>query len=119
MCVYYFNITNTFLYVWNFYKKKFLNLEATNNNFIIRAIGSNVSLDRFYQDVDPTLIINELIKISEPDPSKNIFFLWPEGIIPDIYQNELAQYQYLFNDHFNENHIIGLGINKNLMINLV
>ena len=94
------------------YKEKFLNLEATNNNFIIRAIGSNVSLDRFYQDVDPTLIINELIKISEPDPSKNIFFLWPEGIIPDIYQNELAQYQYLFNDHFNENHIIGLGINK-------
>ena len=58
------------------------------------------------------MIINELIKISEPDPSKKIFFLWPEGIIPDIYQNELVQYQYLFNDHFNSNHIIGLGINK-------
>ena len=112
VCILFLILPILFYMYGTFYKEKFLNLEATNNNFIIRAIGSNVSLDRFYQDVDPTLIINELIKISKPDPSKNIFFLWPEGIIPDIYQNELAQYQYLFNDHFNENHIIGLGINK-------
>ena len=112
ICILFLILPILFYMYGTFYKEKFLNLEATNNNFIIRAIGSNVSLDRFYQDVDPTLIINELIKISKPDPSKNIFFLWPEGIIPDIYQNELAQYQYLFNDHFNENHIIGLGINK-------
>ena len=94
------------------YEKKFLKIEETNNNFTIRTIGSNINLDRFYRDVDPTLIINELIKISEPDPSKNIFFLWPEGIIPDIYQNEFVQYQYLFKDHFNSNHLLGLGINK-------
>ena len=112
ICILFLILPILFYMYGTFYKEKFLNLEATNNNFIIRAIGSNVSLDRFYQDVDPTLIINELIKISETDPSKNIFFLWPEGIIPDIYQNELVKYQYLLNDHFNENHIIGLGINK-------
>ena len=112
VCILFLILPILFYMYGTFYKKKFLNLEAANNNFVIRAIGSNINLDRFYQDVDPTLIINELIKISEPDPSKKIFFLWPEGIIPDIYQNELVQYQYLFSDHFNSNHIIGLGINK-------
>ena len=112
VCILFLILPILFYMYGTFYKKKFLNLEATNNNFVIRVIGSNINLDRFYQDVDPTLIINELIKISEPDPSKKIFFLWPEGIIPDIYQNEVVQYQYLFSNHFNSNHIIGLGINK-------
>ena len=112
VCILFLILPILFYMYGTFYKKKFLNLEATNNNFVIRVIGSNINLDRFYQDVNPTLIINELIKISKPDPSKKIFFLWPEGIIPDIYQNELVQYQYLFSDHFNSNHIIGLGINK-------
>jgi len=84
VCILFLILPILFYMYGTFYKKKFLNLEAANNNFVIRAIGSNINLDRFYQDVDPTLIINELIKISEPDQSKKIFFLWPEGIIPDI-----------------------------------
>ena len=112
VCVLFLILPILFYMYGTIYEKKFLKIEETNNNFTIRTIGSNINLDRFYRDVDPTLIINELIKISEPDPSKNIFFLWPEGIIPDIYQNEFVQYQYLFKDHFNSNHLLGLGINK-------
>ena len=33
-----------------FYKKKFLNYEIKTNPYIIRAIGSNISLDRFYKN---------------------------------------------------------------------
>ena len=36
--------------------------------------------------------------------------MWPEGIIPNIYQNEMYLYNDIFQKNFNKNHIIGLGI---------
>ena len=54
-----------------------------------RIIGSNISLDRFYSDNQTENIINELINLSSPDPYKKTFFLWPEGIIPNMYLDEL------------------------------
>ena len=57
-------------------------------------------------------MINELISISSPKPNKKIFFIWPEGIIPNTYQNEMYLYADIFNKSFNENHLIGLGITK-------
>ena len=44
-----------------------------------------------------------------------MFFLWPEGIIPNTYQNEINLYSDIFIKNFDENHLIGLGItNKEL-----
>ncbi len=99
------------------YKKAFLNYELKNNNVTIRVIGSNITLDRFYNNDQTELIINELIKISEPDQSKEMFFLWPEGIIPNIFQDELILYKDIFKKNFNINHLIGLGINSREIIN--
>ena len=36
--------------------------------------------------------------------------MWPEGIIPNIYQDELYKYENTFSKYFDENHLIGLGI---------
>ena len=97
------------------YKKNFIKTEKQINNFVIRAIGSNISLDRFYKDTDPFSIINELIEISKPNKDKQTLFLWPDGMIPSISQRELINYQNLFKNNFNNNHLIGLGINQQLI----
>ena len=82
------------------------------NDYVLRAIGSNIKLDRFYGNVEAKSVINELIDLSSPDPSKKTFFIWPEGIIPDTNQSQLKEFRYLFNEKFNKNHILGIGINN-------
>ena len=94
----------------SFYKQKFLNTEIKKNPYIIRAISSNISLDRFYDDTAAETVINELVKLSSPEKNKKTFFVWPEGIIPNTYLDELDLYKDLFAKNFDENHIIGLGI---------
>ncbi len=96
------------------YKQNFLNKKIMKNSYTIRVIGSNISLDRFYENSQTEEVIDKLIEISSPDQNKKIFFLWPEGIIPDVYQDELNRYKDKFSDNFNENHLIGLGINSRL-----
>ncbi len=92
--------------------KLFQSLNLVQNDHIIRALGSNIDLERFYGSADTALVINELIDLSEPTLNKKIFFVWPEGIIPNINQLELKEYESLFEDKFNENHILGIGINS-------
>ena len=104
-----------FINYGNYYKKKFLNNEIIENPYIIRIIGSNISLDRFYKEVQTESVINELIELSDPNKTKKIFFLWPEGIIPNTYQDELILYSSLFKENFSKNHLIGLGITKKLL----
>ncbi len=105
-----------FMYLYGYkHEKSFLKIEKKTNDFVIRAIGSNINLDRFYKNIDPSSIINELIEISDPNLNKKTLFLWPEGIIPDIYQKEMINFKNSFKDHFNENHLIGLGINSRLV----
>ncbi len=91
-------------------KVKFLGKEEKQTNYTIRAIGSNISLDRFYKDVQTEDIIKELVSISSPDKNKKIFFVWPEGIIPSIYSDQMNIYDDIFLNSFSENHIIALGI---------
>ncbi len=57
------------------YKNFFLSNELKENPFTIRVISSNISLDRFYKNIDTENVINELIDISSPDPEKKNFFL--------------------------------------------
>ncbi len=96
------------------YKNIFLNEELKQNPYTVRAISSNISLDKFYKNVDTKKVINEMINLSSPDPKKKIFFLWPEGIIPDTYQDQLFLYSDLFKNNFTKDHLIGLGITNRL-----
>ena len=99
------------------YKNKFDKITKEINDFKIRVIGSNISLDRFYLDVETVSVIQELIDLSEPENEEKMIFVWPEGILPKISQNELDQYSLLFDDKFNENHLLIIGTNNYLDIN--
>ncbi len=106
-----------FFYYSSLHKQNFLNSELKKNPYTIRVIGSNISLDRFYDYTQAELVIDELIKLSSPDQDKKILFLWPEGIIPNTYQDELSIYKDLFLKNFEKNHLIGLGITSRLLVN--
>ncbi len=102
----------SFYFYGSYSKKKFYALDKIENDFKVRAIGSNISLDRFYSNDNPVLIIEELIKISEPNFDEKTLFIWPEGILPDISQKELKNYKWLFEDKFSKNHLLAIGINS-------
>ena len=91
--------------------KNFYLSDLVKNNYSIRALGSNIKLDRFYGNADTASVINELIELSEPNFEIKTFFIWPEGIVPNISQSELSDYKFLFDQKLNENHLLGLGIN--------
>ena len=105
-------ITVSFYFFGSQRLEKFNNTEAENLNYKIRVISSNVSIDRFYKDTEPTSVINDLIKISSPQNDENTIFIWPEGILPNISKDQLKEYKFLFDNEFNENHILLIGINE-------
>ena len=92
--------------------EKFNKQEVKRLDYKIRILSSNISIDRFYNNINPILAIEELIEISSPKKSEKIIFIWPEGIIPGISQDQLKEYKWLFENKFNENHLIAIGINS-------
>ena len=78
----------------------------------VRVVGSNIKIERFYNNIDPIKAIEDLIEFSKPDKNEKIIFIWPEGILPGISQEKLVGYKWLFEKNFNENHLIVLGINS-------
>ena len=94
------------------YENKFSKKKKEIYDYKIRVIGSNISLDRFYFSIDTVSIIEELVKISSPKLKEKTIFVWPEGILPNISQEELIEYNWLFKNHFSENHLLIIGINS-------
>ena len=105
-------LTISFYVYGNSYKDTFSKTLVKDYDYKLRVIGSNIGLKRFYENTDITSVLQELIKISNPEASVKTIFVWPEGILPDIYQDELIQYGGLFNEKFNKNHFLILGINS-------
>ena len=97
--------------------KFFQSLNTTSNDFTIRTVGSNIDLLRFYGNSNTEDVISELIDLSEPDLDKKTIFLWPEGVIPNINQSEIKNFQFLFNNKFGKNHLLLIGINSFEKIN--
>ena len=112
VCVF-FLITSLLFYIYgSFYKEEFNNSVKITNDYKIRVIGSNISIDRFYLNIDTVSVIRDLIKISSPDANEKTIFVWPEGILPDVHQEKLNEYNWLFDKKFNENHILIIGTNS-------
>ena len=111
VCILFFIITLSFYFFGSQRLEKFNNIKANKLDYKLRVISSNVSIDRFYNDTDPISVINDLIKISSPQKNEKTIFIWPEGILPDISKNQLKEYKFLFENEFNENHILSIGIN--------
>jgi len=112
VCVSFLIITLFFYFFGSQRLEKFNNLDITKLNYKIRVISSNVGIDRFYRDIDPISVINELIEISSPQNNEKTIFIWPEGILPNISKDQLKEYKFLFENKFNENHILLIGINE-------
>jgi len=113
-----FIITFISFYVYGFSQKdNFYQADNKIYEYKIRIIGSNISLDRFYTNVNTVSIIKDLIKLSSPNSNEKIIFIWPEGIFPDISQKELKDFRSLFDQSFNENHLFVIGINKKVSNN--
>ena len=111
VCILFFIITLSFYFFGSQRLEKFNNIKANKLDYKLRVISSNVSIDRFYNDTDPISVINDLIKISSPQNNVRTIFIWPEGILPDISKDQLKEYKFLFDNEFNENHILSIGIN--------
>ena len=67
---------------------------------------------RFYENIDTGSVIQDLIKLSNPNAKDKTIFIWPEGIIPNISQDDLIQYSSLFDMKFNKNHLLVVGTNS-------
>ncbi len=112
ICIAFLVTTMSFYILGSQNLEKFNNQEVKNLDYKIRILSSNISIDRFYKNVDPITAIEELIEISSPKKSEKIIFIWPEGIIPGISQDQLKEYKWLFENKFNENHLLAIGINS-------
>ena len=98
-------------------KKKFEKVEKKNYEYKLRVIGSNISIDRFYKDIDTVSIIRELIELSDPVKNEKTIFVWPEGILPEVFHEQLPKYASLFDEKFNANHLLIIGINSHNEVN--
>ena len=112
VCVIFLILPLLFYLYGSSYKETFNSSDVTNYDYKVRVIGSNISLDRFYFNIDPVSVINELIEISEPQKDDKTIFIWPEGILPDVSQEELIEFKWLFEDTFSKNHLLFIGINS-------
>ena len=124
VCFSFILLSITFLIFGKIKNNNFNSLESLKNPYTIKAISSNISLDRFYSAKEELNIINELIKLSEPKNIKPTIYLWPEGIIPDSYLRDMSVHKKLFLDNFKEHDFIIMGLNsietkndKNLFFN--
>ena len=109
----FFLITTALFYIYGSLNiQKFNESELKKNEYKLRLIGSNIGLDRFYNDLDPVSVIEDLIEISQPLKNEKIIFIWPEGILPGISQKQLTDYAWLFKEKFNQNHLLIIGVNS-------
>ena len=112
VCFFFILLSSGFLIFGNIKNNEFNSLKSVKNSYVIKAIASNISLDRFYSKQDELKIINELIELSAPTKIKPTIFLWPEGIIPDSNLSEIDIYKDLFINSFGEDDLIIMGLNS-------
>ncbi|MDB0072446.1 apolipoprotein N-acyltransferase, partial [Candidatus Pelagibacter sp.] len=112
VCFFFIIISVGFLIFGNLKYNQFNNLADIKNNFTIRAVSPNISLDRFYSGQDELKIIQELITLSSPEKKEPTIFLWPEGIIPDSYLRDMDIYKELFSNSFSSDDLIIMGLNS-------
>ena len=92
--------------------KNYKKIKETNLDTLIKVISPKIGINRFLQDVNPEKILLDLIKISNPDKNKETIFVFPEGVLANIYLQDLKKYNYLFFKNFSSQHKIILGINS-------
>ncbi len=93
--------------------KKYNKINVLELDTKIKIISPKVEIKRFYEANSSEKIIFDLINLSEPEKHDDAIFIFPEGILTDIYLEELEKFKFYFQENFTENHKIILGINSN------
>ncbi len=117
VCIAFFITTLSFFVYGSQNIDKFYKAKINQHDYKIRILGSNISIDRFLFDIDPVSTINELIETSNLPKNEKVILIWPEGILPGLSQDTLIEFNWLFNDKLNKNHLLALGINKKITEN--
>ena len=86
-------------------------------DFLIKLISSKINIERFYNLNSEQKIVEELIKLSAPDPNLATIFIWPEGILASTNLYDIKKYKDLFAKKFSDKHLIILGINDKVFDN--
>ncbi len=79
--------------------------------FSIKIISPKININRYFQNENSSKLISELINISNPNPLKDTIFILPEGILSNIYFEDLKKFRKLFTNNFSKKHKIILGMN--------
>ena len=64
VCVIFLFLPFLFYLYGSSYKETFNSSDNVSYDYKVRAIGSNISLERYYSNIDPVSVINDLINIS-------------------------------------------------------
>ena len=113
-------ISSMFLFIFSIYiygtfainkNKALINYMDSNKKIYTKVISPNFELkyNASIQEVEEKL--KKLIRYSDPDPEKETFFIWPEGIFTGFNYSEISQFGDLINKNFTKNHLILFGIN--------
>ena len=103
-------ISLNYFYGFQILKKKD-KINLISSNYVVKIISPTISIDRFIKNINEDKILSDLIELSDPEKDKKTIFVWPEGVLPNIYLNELKKYKNKFSANFSSNHLIILGIN--------
>ena len=103
---------------------KILNISSKNKieEFKVKLkkeIKSGLKKENIFQDDERELIrdflqkiILELVNISNPNDFEKTIFIFPEGVLPFVYLEDLKNYSYIFEENYSEQHKIIMGINR-------
>ena len=92
--------------------KKNAENKKINLNYVIKIISPKIDINRFFQNEAPEKIIHDLIKLSNPNKLEKTIFIFPEGVLSNVYLQDLKNFSYIFSENFSDNHKIILGINS-------
>ena len=72
ICVAFLITTMSFYILGSQNLEKFNNQQVKKLNYKLRILSSNISIDRFYNNIDPITAIEELIELSSPQKKEKI-----------------------------------------------
>ncbi len=85
-------------------------------DFKIKIISPKISIERFFQPNNESIIIKELIELSNPNILYNTIFVFPEGALAGVSFDQLKSFKEMFSKKFSDKHIIIMGINTEKII---
>ena len=77
----------------------------------VKVISPNFKLEYNSSLEEIKKKLEKLIRYSNPDPIKNTFFIWPEGVFAGYSFEEISEFKKLIRNKFSPNHRIIFGVN--------